>query len=71
MPYRDMPEARYQRDLQFKRLVDTLENLVRGAEYSPSEMREASLLACIHYERTTIRHRVIYVNADGEASLRL
>lgn len=44
------PEYRYFNDPVFHQLVDTLEALVREAELTPSEIREAAMLACIHYE---------------------
>ena len=65
--YPDSPHARYQRDASFRTLVDLLESLVHQARYSPSELREASLLACIHYGRIAICSRVIYVDSAGVA----
>lgn len=44
------PEERYMTDVEFKRLVDTLENLIVEARYTPSELRDACLLAAIRYE---------------------
>lgn len=38
---------RYHRDPAFARLVDTLESLIYKAEYTPSELREAVILAAI------------------------
>lgn len=71
MPYSDTPEARYQRESAFRALVDTLHALISRADYSPSEIREASMLACIHHEMITPRHRVVYVGRNGEASFTL
>ena len=68
MPYLDSPEARYMRDPAFKTLVDMMQALIQRADYSPSEVREGAMLACIHHEAVTIRHRVIYVDAAGFAA---
>lgn len=44
------PTARYHRDAMFRALVDTLELHIEQARYTPTELREAALLAAIHYE---------------------
>jgi len=49
------PEDRYRHDPVFRRLVDILELQIREAQYTPSELREAAILAAIHYESTTVR----------------
>lgn len=49
------PQERYLSDPQFHILVDVMEKHIRDAEYTPSEIREAAVLACIHYEQMTIR----------------
>ncbi len=44
------PEEKYMNDPQYARLVDTLESFIRQAQFTPSEVREAAMLACIKYE---------------------
>jgi hypothetical protein len=44
------PEERYRSDSHFHVLVDSLESLIAHAKMSPTEVREAAMLACIHYE---------------------
>ncbi len=56
------PEDRYYTDVKFKALVDALAHYVYRAEYTPSEVREAAMLACIHYEHS--RMRDLYLNKD-------
>jgi hypothetical protein len=51
-PNRLSPDERYRRDPHFRVLVDVLEHHIREANYTPTELREAALLACIHYEST-------------------
>jgi len=48
----DHAEARYQRDPQFKALVDFLHMQIARCELSPTEIREAAMLAAIHYAMT-------------------
>lgn len=49
------PQARYSRDNNFRVLVDIMEAHMHNASYTPTEMREAAMLAAIHYESRTIR----------------
>jgi len=44
------PDERYQRDPFFRTLVDMLEHLIERCEMSGTEIREAAILALIHYE---------------------
>ena len=46
------PAGRYQTDVEFKALVDLLESFIHKAKYTPSELREAVILAAIMYEQT-------------------
>ena len=53
--YADTPAARYTRDPQFRYLVNALECAIHQCRYSPSELREAALLASIRYESYQVR----------------
>lgn len=44
------PEHRYQRDAMFRGIVDMLEAWIHRAKLTPTEVREAAVLATIHYE---------------------
>jgi hypothetical protein len=54
------PSARYSSDAQFKQLVDMMEAYMHQAKFTPTEMREAALLAAIHYEYRQVRQMVGY-----------
>ena len=62
------PKERYQNDPEFKVLVDTMEAMIHRAEFTPSELRMAALLASINYEMLNVRHR-IFVHEDAEKAL--
>lgn len=47
---RDLPERRYQRDPEFHALVDAIYQWVVAAKFTPTEVREAAMLAAIQYE---------------------
>jgi len=44
------PRHRYQNDVMYHNLVDTLLNVIIECHLTPSEVREAAVLACILYE---------------------
>lgn len=44
------PQQKYENDMEYRKLVDALENLIHHAKLTPSEIREAATLAAIHYE---------------------
>lgn len=50
MPRPSYPEERYQRDPHYRCLVDVLEQAIHAAQYTPTEIREAAMLAAIRYE---------------------
>jgi hypothetical protein len=62
-------EERYQRDPAFHAMVDLLEQLVHKGEYTPTELREAVVLAATHYEMR--RPRAIAVTPEQAGALRL
>lgn len=50
-----LPAAyRYDRDPAFRELVDALEDQIMMGDYTPTELREAAILAATHYEQRTI-----------------
>ena len=46
------PREKYQNDPTYKSLVDALVQHIMAARVTPSEVREAALLACIIYEES-------------------
>lgn len=49
------PRERYMHDPQFATLVDMMCAYIHQCHYTPSEMREAVILASIIYEEQTIK----------------
>jgi len=46
------PDEKYRTDTQYRMFVDTLEAMIRQAQFTPSEIREAAIYAAIRYECT-------------------
>lgn len=44
------PAFRYKRDPKFAALVQIIESYLHAAEFTPTEVREAAMLAATHYE---------------------
>jgi len=44
------PKDRYENDAQYKTLCDLIESFLHQARFTPSEVRECAVMACIHYE---------------------
>ncbi len=53
------PREKYMNDPEYHRLVDMLESFVERAQFTPSELREACVLACINYEMRHVREMAI------------
>lgn len=53
------PQERYELDAEFRSLVDNLTHFIIECRFSPSELREAVVLAAIRYE--TIHARPVYI----------
>jgi hypothetical protein len=49
------PREKYMNDPEYHHLVHTLEGLIESARFTPSELREACVLASINYEMRHIR----------------
>ncbi len=53
------PREKYMNDNEYHRLVNMLEQFIERAQFTPSELREASILACINYEMRHVRDMTI------------
>lgn len=54
--YRMPARERYQHDVEFHHLVDMMRAMIAQSRFSPSEMREAAVLAaCMYEERQATR----------------
>jgi len=53
------PRDRYYQDLEFHLLVDTLLYQIIQARFTPSELRQAAILASIKYEETHVSSRTV------------
>jgi len=59
---------RYLYDPEFKTLVDLMTAHIQRANFTPSEMRQAAILASIIYEERNL-HRMVFVEKDVEEAL--
>lgn len=50
------PQERYERDPQFHALVNVMRQYIIQAQFTPTEIREAAMLAAIQHESYQIRH---------------
>ena len=55
---------RYNNDVTYRRVVDTMTHMLNTAQITPSEMREAAVLASINHESMTIRRWHIDLTPD-------
>lgn len=53
------PKEKYYHDPHYRAFVDTLVSYIHQAKYTPSEVREAAILACIIYEENNIHKHLI------------
>jgi hypothetical protein len=58
------PREKYLNDPEYHQLVGMLENFIEHARFTPSELREALVLACINYETRHVRGRTIDPRAE-------
>lgn len=63
------PREKYINDSLYRNLVDLMVNQMHQCNYTPSEMREAAVSACIIYEEHRIRPMVIPIPKDVESAL--
>lgn len=60
-------EERYHDDPVFRQLVDVIYHYIdvsneNGLQYTPTELREAAMLAAVKWENTHIRPRLVFTN---------
>ena len=67
----DTPNYRYTHDPEFKQLTDLLESFIRRCDFTPSEVRQAAMLACINYEmmRTDRRYYKLTIPENAENAI--
>lgn len=53
------PKDKYMNDPEYHHLVSTLEQMIERARFTPSELREACVLASINYETRHVRDQNI------------
>ena len=63
------PRDRYLTDSLYKAIVDQMTYLLNTAQLTPSEMREAAVLASINYENMRIRQYHIKLTPELHAEL--
>lgn len=63
------PRDKYLTDNHYKVLVESMVNQIEQCNYTPSEMREAAILASIMYEERHIRYTTV-INEDIDKALR-
>jgi hypothetical protein len=59
------PKEKYMNDPEYHHLVNTLEQLIEQARFTPSELREACILASINYEMRHVRDNRINPELDN------
>jgi len=63
------PREKYYNDPEYNRLVSLLEQMIERSHFTPSELREACILASINYEMRNIRS--FRIDPKIEESLRV
>lgn len=58
------PRERYETDTMFAQVVDIMTQVIEHAQLTPSEIRDAATLACIHYEMRNPLPRPIRLQSE-------
>lgn len=59
---------KYENDQSYRQFVDMLTALIHQAEFTPSEIREACMLACIRHEHYR-RIRPVVISAEAARAM--
>jgi hypothetical protein len=57
-------QQRYLNDPQYAKLVDTMVQLINTNQFTPSELREAAVMASIKYEMNHVRTNGIHLTPE-------
>ena len=63
-------EQRYKNDIRFHTMVDMMEQQIAECLYTPSEIREAAVLASIHFEMNRTS-RIVLFDLETEKALKV
>ncbi|WP_205191552.1 hypothetical protein [Burkholderia sp. LMG 13014] len=66
----ETPRGRYRRDPQYRSLVTMLEAMIHQCKFTPSEIREAAVLASINYESMRVHQFHIPLTPELHERLR-
>jgi hypothetical protein len=58
------PKDKYMNDPEYRHFVQMIEGLIEQARFTPSEIREMCMLACINYEMRHVREHTIDPRVD-------
>lgn len=61
---------KYYNDPEFRTLVDLMEKFIHDNKFTPSEMREAAVMASINYEMRRVDRR-IYLDPKTESAFKI
>ena len=65
------PREKYMNDPEYHSLVNMLEQVIEQARFTPSELREACILASINYEMRHVRDTSTASYREAEDALRI
>lgn len=64
-------KTKYEKDPEYNRCVQMMEQMIHHGRFTPSEMREMAVMACINYEMNRISPPSFVLTPEIETSLRV
>lgn len=58
------PEEKYLNDPEYRHFVSVFEQMIETAHFTPSELREMAIYACIRYEMRHVRQYTVPAYID-------